>query len=127
MSVPRKQSFHTFLDTSFVLLCYTFFYFPTVFLELFSKIMVTLLYSVILVPLSQYCTSLHYYVVLLSIVMLYFSPSQYCTSLHYYVVLLSIVMLYFSPSQYCTFLYYRVIFSIMTYFLRKITRGLILL
>jgi hypothetical protein len=126
MSVPRKQSSCTSLDTSFILLCYTFLYFSTVFLELFSKTMVTLLYSVILVPLSQYCTSLHYYAVLLSIVMLYFSPSQYCTSLHYYVVLLSIVMLYFSPSQYCTSLYYRVIFSIMT-FLCKITRGLILL
>jgi hypothetical protein len=62
-----------------------FLYFPTVFLELFSKTTVTLLYGVISVPSSQYCTSLCYHVVLLSVIMLYFCPSQYCTSLCYHI------------------------------------------
>jgi hypothetical protein len=103
MSVPKKQSFRTSLDTSFILLCYTLLYFPTVFSELFSKTTINLLYDVISIPSSQYCTSLCYHVVLLSVIMLYFWPSQYCTSLCYHIV-----------------------FSIMTYFLCKITRGRIL-
>jgi hypothetical protein len=103
MFVPRKQSFRTSLDTFFILLCYTLLYFRMVFPELFSKTTVTLLYGVISVPSSQYCTSLCYHVVLLSVIMLYFCSSQYCTSLSYHIV-----------------------FSIMTYFLCKITRGRIL-
>jgi hypothetical protein len=95
--VPRKQSFRTSLDMSFVLLWYMGLYFPMVFLELFSKTMVTLLYDVISVP-----------------------PSQYCTSLCYLVVLLSIIMLYFHLSQYCTYLCYHVVFFIMTYFYAKL-------
>jgi hypothetical protein len=85
--ILRKQSFRTSLDMSFVLICYTCLYFLTVFPELFSKTTVTLLYDVISVPPSQYCTSsLHYHIVLLSVIILYFYPSQYCTSLHYHVV-----------------------------------------
>jgi hypothetical protein len=82
---PEKQSFRTSLDMSFVLLYYTGLYFPMVFLELFSKTTVTLLYGAILVSSSQNCTSLRYHVVLLSVIMLYFYPSQYCTSLCYHI------------------------------------------
>jgi hypothetical protein len=85
MFIPRKQSFCTSLDMSFVLLWYTGLYFPMVFLELFSKTMVTLLYGAISVPSSQYCTSLCYHIALLSIIMLYFCPSQYCTFLCYHI------------------------------------------
>jgi hypothetical protein len=70
-------------------------YFLMVFLELFSKTTVTLLYDVILVPPSQYCTSLCYLVVLLSIIMLYFNLSQYCTSLCHNIVLPSVIILFF--------------------------------
>jgi hypothetical protein len=70
---------------SFVLLWYTGLYFRMVFQEFFSKTTVTSLYGVLLVPSSQYCTSLRYHVVLLSIIMLYFCPSQYCTSVYYHI------------------------------------------
>jgi hypothetical protein len=85
MSVLRKQSFRTTVDTYLVLLCYMRLYFPMVFQDFFSKTTVTSLYGVFLVPPSQYCTSLRYHVVLLSIIMLYFCPSQYCTSLCYHI------------------------------------------
>jgi hypothetical protein len=98
MSVPRKQSFCTSLDTSFILLCYTLLYFPTVFSELFSKTTVTLLYGVISVPSSQYCTSLCYHVVLLAVIMLYLCPSQYCTSLCYHIVF-SIMTFFYAKLQ----------------------------
>jgi hypothetical protein len=101
---PEKIKFLYFLGYVFCTSLLFFFILPDGVSRSFSKIMVTLLYGVLLVP-----------------------PSQYCTSLCYYVVLSSVIMLYFPPSQYCTFLQYYVIFSIMIHFLCKITKGRILL
>jgi hypothetical protein len=90
MSVPRKQSFRTSYYMYLVLLCYTRLYFRMVFQEFFNKITVTSLYGVLLVPPSQYCTSLRYHVVLLLL--------SYCTSLHHNIVLPPVIMLYYSTS-----------------------------
>jgi hypothetical protein len=155
---------------------------PDVLPKLFCKTTVTLLYGVISVPSSQYCTSLRYHIILLSVIMLYFCPSQYCTFLGYHICIFyhdlvfmqnykgsytslkwvfvlfvltvvyfrslqccpfgftitilyfpplssctsSVIMLYLFLSQYCTSLCYYIVFSIMTYFLCKITRRRIL-
>jgi hypothetical protein len=103
-SCLEKIKFLYFLGYVFRTSFLFFFILPDGVSRSFSKTMVTLLYGVLLVPPSQYCTSLCYHVVLSSVIMLYFPPSQYCTSLRYYVV-----------------------FSIMIHFLCKITRGRILL
>jgi hypothetical protein len=95
MFILRKQSFCTFLDMFCVLLWYTGLYFPMVFLEIFSKTTVTLLYDIISVPPSQYCTFLNYHVVLLSIIMLYFHLSLYCTFLRHNIVLPSVIIFFF--------------------------------
>jgi hypothetical protein len=88
MSVPRKQSFCTYVDTYLVLLGYMRLYFTMVFQDFFSKTTVTLLYGIFLVPPSQYCTSLCYHVVLPLL--------SYCTSLNHNIVLHSVIILYYS-------------------------------
>jgi hypothetical protein len=91
---PEKTEFSYFLR----FLTRTSLLFVFVLLDkLFTKTMVTLLYNVLLV-----------------------SPSPYYTSLRYYVVLPSVIMLYFPPSQYYTSLRYHVVFSIMNYFYAKL-------
>jgi hypothetical protein len=61
-----------------ILLCYMCLYFRMMFQELFCKRTVTLLYGVLLVPPSQYCTFPRYHVVLPIVTILYFPLLSCC-------------------------------------------------